>query len=183
MSDTPEFRPEAFTRFDSETYQNPGWSGGRELGCGEDWTVAKLSSELDDELERYPVVHAWRTDSGSGLTFWCRYCKVHHTHGRHGGPEQVETEKRWDAEANRVPHIDTVLSEKLWQEYLSQMAACKFNPNVPGGRGTCTCPMGSGDGHRAADCHNRGSGWYEHGYVLHEVAPDDTRATRKPKRV
>lgn len=165
-----------------DAHPNPGWSGGRVLGCGEDWTVNKLSSQLDHELELYPVVHAWRTDNGSGLTFWCKFCKSHHIHGRHHGPASVEADNRRDAEDNWAPRFDAVLPLRLWRRYLQRSSGCKFNPNKPGGRGFCTCPTGSGDGHRSTQCGNRRGAYYEHGYILHEVEPNDSRATRKPTR-
>lgn len=157
-----------------------------------DWTVAErdqinaMAKEEDRNIERFPVVHAWRTDSGSGLTFWCKYCKSHHTHGRHSGPGTFV-----DESDNVVPLRTTPDGRirgirgmaRLWKAYVRRFQQCTFNPNVPGGRGVCTCPMGSGDGHRATHCGNRDSGpYYEHGYILHEVEPNDARATAKPKR-
>ncbi|AMU74388.1 hypothetical protein [Mycobacteroides abscessus] len=153
-----------------------------------DWTQAErdqinaLAKDQDRQIDLYPVVHAWRTDNGSGLTFWCKFCKSHHTHGRHGGPGKAEAHDRWDAEENWVPRIDAVLPLRLWRRYLQRFSTCKFNPNKPGGRGFCTCPVGSGDGHRAAHCGNRTGAYYEHGYILHEVEPNDARATRRPTR-
>lgn len=165
-----------------EVHPNPGWTGGSILGCGEEWTVSQLAKQLDQQLDRYPVVHAWRTDNGSGLTFWCKFCKSHHTHGRHGGPGEAEVHDRWDAEDNWVPRIDAALPLRLWRRYLQRFTSCKFNSNKPGGRGFCTCPTGSGDGHRSTQCTNRSGAYYEHGYILHEVEPNDARATRKPTR-
>jgi hypothetical protein len=152
------------------------------------WTTAERDQinadarELDRHVDLYPVVHCWRTDSGSGLTFWCKDCKTHHTHGRHGGPSHIDSVNRWDAEDNWVPRIDAVLPLRLWRRYLQSFGKCKFNSNVPGGRGVCTCPSGSGDGHRAAHCWSTDSAYYKHGYILHEVEPNDARATRKPQR-
>lgn len=153
-----------------------------------DWTVAErdqmeaLADDLNRELERYPVIHAWRIDNGSGLAFWCKHCKTHHVHGRHGGQGTVEAYNRWDAESNWVPRSDAVLPLWRWKAHLQQFAGCAFNLNFPGGRGICTCPAGSGDGHRAAHCGNREGAWYEHGYILHEVEPNDARALREPQR-
>jgi hypothetical protein len=153
-----------------------------------DWSSAerdqinKWAREEDRDIDLYPVVHCWRTDSGSGLTFWCIHCKTHHTHGRHGGPSYIESVNRWDAEDKWVPRVDAVLPLRLWRRYLQRFGKCTYNPNVPGGRGVCTCPFGSGDGHRVAHCWKRDAGYYDHGYILHEVAPDDPRATVKPKR-
>jgi hypothetical protein len=171
--------------FATETYPNPGWSGGPVLHCGEDWTVAKLADELDQEVERYLVLHAWRTDyhGGSQLTFWCRYCKDHHVHGRHHGPGRYANDNN-----DVVSLVDTSSTlakqvRRLWRKYVRAFEGCTYNPDVPGGRGTCTCPMGSGDGHRVAHCWKPDSGYYDHGYILHEVAPNDARALVKPKRV
>jgi hypothetical protein len=151
------------------------------------WTVAErdqinsLAKELDREVERYPVVHAWSTDNGSGLKFWCRFCKDHHTHGRHSGPGTYV-----GANDNVVVLPESPLAKqvrRLWHNYVRRAQQCKFNDRAPGGRGVCTCPMGSGDGHRVAHCWNREPGsYYEHGYILHEVEPNDARATAKPKR-
>jgi hypothetical protein len=156
------------------------------------WTVAErdqinsLAKELDREVERYPVVHAWSTDNGSGLKFWCRYCKDHHTHGRHSGPgtfldasdNVVQLRTTPDGGIRRIPGM-----ARLWRAYVRRFQQCKFNDRAPGGRGVCTCPIGSGDDHRVAHCWNREPGsYYEHGYILHEVEPNDARATVKPKR-
>lgn len=161
-----------------------GWPEPDEWTADERDQINAMAKEEDRNIERFPVVHAWRTDSGSGLEFWCKYCKSHHTHGRHSGPSYAEAITRWDAEDNWVPRVDAALPLNLWRRYLARFGKCKFNPNVPGGRGFCTCPMGSGDGHRATHCGNRDSGpYYEHGYILHEVEPNDARATAKPKRM
>ncbi len=37
------------------------------------------------------------------------------------------------------------------------------------GRLPCTCPLGSGDGHRVAHCSDPRSPYYASGYVLREV--------------
>jgi hypothetical protein len=42
--------------------------------------------------------------------------------------------------------------------------------------------MGSGDGHRVAHCWTEDSAYWRHGYILHEVEPNDVRALQKPKR-
>lgn len=159
-------------------------------GVRVDYTVAEcdqieaLADDLNRQVERYPVVHAWRTKDGPQLQFWCKYCKTHHVHGRHLGPSRIEAINRWDAEDNWVPRSDAVLPHWLWISHLQQFADCRYNDRVPGGRGVCTCPVGSGDGHRVAHCWNREPGsYYEHGYVLYEVEPDDARASHKPKRV
>lgn len=50
---------------------------------------------------------------------------------------------------------------------------CSGDPKCPTmrtrGRFPCTCPRGSGDGHRVAHCHDPASPYYETGYVLREV--------------
>jgi hypothetical protein len=136
-----------------------------------------LADDLNRELARYPVIHAWRTQNGSQLKFWCQFCNSHHTHGRHLGPARIEAIKLWDAETNWVPRTDTVLPLHLWQRHLQQFADCRFN-----GKGYCTCPTGSGDGHRTPHCGNRDGAYYERGYILHEVEPNDARALHKPVR-
>lgn len=35
----------------------------------------------------------------------------------------------------------------------------------------CTCPLGTGDGHRAAHCHDPSSPYANSGYVIREVRP------------
>jgi hypothetical protein len=159
-----------------------------------DWTTAErdqinaMAKEEDRNVERYPVVHAWRTSyhGGSQLTFWCRYCKDHHVHGRHMGPGTFV-----DASDNVVQLRTTPDGNirgirgmaRLWKAYVRRFQQCTFNDRAPGGRGICTCPMGCGDGHRVAHCHNREPGsYYEHGYILHEVHASDARATVKPVR-
>jgi hypothetical protein len=44
------------------------------------------------------------------------------------------------------------------------------------GRGPCTCPPGSGDGHRVAHCWNPKSPYKATGYILREVAAAPKRA-------
>lgn len=157
-------------------------------GVDTDWTVAErdqmeaFADDLNRDLELYPVIHAWRTNDGSQLQFWCQYCKDHHFHGRHLGPARIESIKRWDAERNWVPRADAVVPLPLWQRHLQQSADCTFNDTVLGGRGFCTCPAGSGDGHRASHCWNREGAYCAHGYILYEVEPNDGRALQKPKR-
>jgi hypothetical protein len=158
-------------------------------GVDVEWSVADrdqieaLADDLNRELERYPVVHAWRTKNGSQLEFWCGFCNGMHAHGRHLGPARVEAIKRWDAEENWVPRSDSVLPLHLWIDHLEQFAGCTYNHLVPGGRGFCTCPAGSGDGHRVAHCWKRDGAYYDRGYILHEVEPNDGRALHKPNRL
>lgn len=155
------------------------------------WSIAErdhinaMATEDDRNIELYPVVHAWRTNycGGSQLTFWCKYCRDDHVHGRHTGPGRYIDDN--DNVVALKPKEDSVLAlqvRKLWRNYVRRFEQCRFNPNAPGGRGICTCPMGSGDGHRVAHCHKRDSAYYDHGYVLHEVAPNDPRATARPRR-
>ncbi len=159
-----------------------GWDDPNDYSVAEKDQQNALVRDLDREVELYPVVHAWSTDNGSGLKFWCKYCNTHHVHGRHGGPGAVDAYNRRDAEDNWVARLDAVLPLRLWRRYLQRFGRCKFNDRFPGGLGVCTCPVGSGDGHRVAHCGNRENGYYEHGYILHEVEPNDARATRKPSR-
>jgi hypothetical protein len=161
-----------------------GWPDPSEYSVAERERINAIAKEEDREIELYPVVHAWRTNyhGGSQLTFLCRYCKDHHVHGRHGGPSHIDSVNRWDAEDNWVPRIDAVLPLRLWRRYLQRFGKCTYNDRVPGGRGVCTCPAGSGDGHRVAHCWNTDSAYYKHGYVLHEVEPNDVRALQKLKR-
>ncbi|MCV7100732.1 hypothetical protein [Mycobacterium palustre] len=159
-----------------------GWPEPDDYNVAERDQIDALTRDLDREVDRYPLIHAWRTSNGSQLQFWCRSCKTHHFHGRHLGKSRVEAIMRWDAEINWVPRSDAALPLWLWKAHLQRFADCRFNDNVPGGRGICTCPAGSGDGHRAPHCWNREGIWYEHGYILHEVEPNDGRALQKPKR-
>lgn len=150
------------------------------------WTVAErdqmeaLARDFNNDVELYPVIHAWPTQSGSQLQFWCRYCKDYHVHGRHMGTAYIAAVDRSDAKNSWVPRLDAVLPLRLWKRYLEGFANCTFNDCVPGGRGLCTCPVGAGNGHRVAHCWNTASAYYRHGYFLHEVPPNDARAVRKP---
>lgn len=51
--------------------------------------------------------------------------------------------------------------------------ACSGDPGCPTmqtkGRKACTCPTGSGDGHRVAHCADPTSPYYTSGYILREV--------------
>lgn len=150
------------------------------LGLDTDWPVAArdqmeaFADDLNRELERYPVVHAWQTSNGRQLTIWCRFCKTHHSHGRHGRGDLVD---------DRGPRAGSVLSPRLWKRYLQRLRHCRYDLWSPGRRhATCTCPVGSGDGHRVAHCSNRDGAWYKHGYFLHEVEPNDSRAVHRPNR-
>jgi hypothetical protein len=53
-----------------------GWFG--EWSTEERDEIDSLAAKLDREIQLYPVIHAWRTNKGSQLTFWCTYCKDHH---------------------------------------------------------------------------------------------------------
>lgn len=142
-------------------------------GVDPQWSVAErdqmgaLADDLNRELDRFPVVHAWRTKNGSQLTFWCTFCNTHHVHGRHG--RDTDT---------RGPRAGSVLPVRLWKAYIKKSDDCtrRF------GRGFCTCPPGSGDGHRAPHCTNRDGDYYRYGYVLHEVEANDARALDKPRQ-
>lgn len=154
-----------------------GWAG---------WPLAQrdqieaLADDLNRDLLRYPVIHAWRTKNGSQLQFWCRYCKDYHVHGRHS-PNDAEYYSHPDRVATENPC--SPLPQRMWLRYLSRFANCTFDSRYPGGRGICTCPMGSGDGHRAPHCWRDDSGYKQRGYLLHEVEPEDPRATTKPPRL
>lgn len=151
-----------------------GWGG---------WTLAErdqleaLANDLNRDL-KYPVVHAWATKDGSQLQFWCVGCNTHHVHGRHHGSSFVAWARE---EAEKSAHPSSPLTGRMWAAYTQRFANCTYNPDVPGGRGICTCPMGCGDGHRSPHCWNTYSPYWNHGYRLHEVEPHDARATVKPK--
>lgn len=164
-----------------------GWPDPSEYTVAERDQINALAKDLDREIDLRPVVHAWSTNRGCQLTFWCKFCKDHHVHGRHSGPgtfvdtsgSVVQLRTTPDGTVRRIPGM-----ARLWQAYVHRVQHCRFNDRSPGGRGVCTCPLGSGDGHRVAHCWNRQPGsYYEHGYILHEVEPNDARATRKPTRV
>lgn len=164
------------------------YEANRASGVCLNYTVAErdqmeaLADDLNRELRRYPVVYAWRTKDGSQLQFWCMHCRTQHVHGRHLGASRIEAINRWDAESNWFPRSDAILPQWLWVAHLQEFADCRFNEHVLRGRGICTCPAGSGDGHRAAHCWNRDGAHYEQGYILYEVEPNDARAVCKPKR-
>lgn len=144
--------------------------------------ISRRANDVIRQLVRHPVVHAWATKSGSQLQFWCRYCEKYHYHGRHMGSSYIDAENRWDEEHNWQPNPNAVLPLHAWRKYLSKFIGCRYNPNVPGGKGVCSCPFGCADGHRAAHCWREDSGYRRGGYILHEVHPNDERAHRKPRR-
>lgn len=147
-------------------------------GVADDWTVAErdqmeaLADDLNRELEWAPMVYAWRTKNGSQLQFWCQHRKGYHHHGRHVTGQGYSLDGK----------AGSVLPLRLWKRYVRKIQFCNYNPDAPGGRGFCTCPAGISDGHRAAHCWKEDSGYYSHGYFLHEVEPNDERATVRPKR-
>ena len=142
--------------------------GGGVAVMPQDWVeIDALAQELNNDLELYPVIHAWPTKDGAQLTFWCAYCKDHHVHGRHIGFE------------NLVARFGT---HPLGPGLTARRFACTFNDRVPGGRGFCTCPIASGDGHRVAHCYHMDSPYWQHGYIIHEVPAGDARALRKVSR-
>lgn len=143
-------------------------------GVQVDWTATErgqmeaLADDLNRALERHPIIHAWRTSNGRQLQFWCKFCKDYHTHGRHGSASEFNGKDS-----------GSLLPVRLWRQYVRKYADCTYRF----GRGFCTCPIGSGDGHRAPHCWNRKPGhYYEHGYILREVEPNDARALQKPNR-
>jgi hypothetical protein len=148
------------------------WTG-RQFSVAERDQIDAAARDMDRAMSRYPVIHAWPTEDGSQLTFWCQSCKGHHVHGRHASLNSIL--EAWGSSCGNVGD--------LWLEYLKKFEACNYNPNWPGGRGFCTCPVGTGNGHRIAHCWNSKSPYYDHGYYLHAVPPNDVRALRKPQRV
>jgi hypothetical protein len=48
---------------------------------------------------------------------------------------------------------------------------CPLHGDLHNGRAICTCPVGSGDGHRVAHCWTESSPYRKTGYVLREVTP------------
>ncbi|AKK28701.1 hypothetical protein AB431_20770 [Mycobacterium sp. EPa45] len=148
-------------------------------GIDVDWTVAErdqmeaLADDMNGELLTYPVIHAYPTKDRSQLEFWCRYCKTHHIHGRHLSHHGLKAD---DGRSDSPMPLDR------WLTYLQQFFNCTFNDNAVRNRGVCTCPAGSGDGHRVAHCQDTSSPIWDHGYVLHEVEADDPRAQTRPER-
>ena len=104
------------------------------------WSISErdqmeaLADEMNRDLEPYRIIHAWPTKDRSQLTFWCRYCKTYHVHGRHSGTSYIDAVNRYDAHNKWVPRIDAVLPLRLWRRYLQRFAKCMYNSNVPGGR-------------------------------------------------
>jgi hypothetical protein len=77
---------------------------------------------------RMAVLAATASSSGRILQAWCPFCRGHHTHGRHGAAVDCE---RW----------------------LGTACGCELHASLHGPSHTpCTCPPGSGDGHRGAHC-------------------------------
>jgi hypothetical protein len=163
----------------TEAFRAAGWPPPTEQDVAE---ASGLADEFEREMESYPFIHAWATKNGSQLQFWCRYCNRHHFHGRHSGPSHADVQDSWDIENNWVPRLDAVLPLRLWRRHLQRFRDCRYDDRYPGGRGLCTCPVGSGDGHRSPHCGNRDGEYYSNGYILHEVHPNDDRALRKPNR-
>lgn len=148
-----------------------GWAN-RQFTVAECDQIDALARDLDRAMQRYPIIHAWPTSDGSQLTFWCQHCKTHHVHGRHASLQSILR-----AFGSHTGNLGDV-----WLEYLGRFESCEYNPDVPGGRGICTCPVGAGNGHRVAHCHNTKSAYWEHGYYLHEVEPNNARALTKPAK-
>lgn len=145
--------------------------------------IPVLADQFNQGLSRFPVVFALAVNNNTQLEFWCKFCKAYHLHGRHGGQGHVDAENRYDAEQGWFPRIDAVLPVRRWKRYLQRFSECRYDLWSPLRRkAMCTCPAGSGDGHRAPHCSNREPGrYYEHGYILYEVPPGDPRATRAPR--
>jgi hypothetical protein len=77
---------------------------------------------------------------GRTLEAWCPFCRTEHTHSRHGADEDC-----------------------------GPACPCQMHGGRHHGfRGRCTCPPGSGDGHRGAHC-GPGSPLQATGYWLSEV--------------
>lgn len=148
---------------------SPEWAN-RLFSVAETDQIDSMARDMDRQIARYPVIHAWGTKDNSQLTFWCEGCETHHVHGRHASLASI-----LNAFGSSCGNLGD-----LWLEYLKKFEACDYNPNVPGGRGFCTCPVGTGNGHRVAHCYNTDSPYWEYGYYLHEVEPNDFRALQKP---
>jgi hypothetical protein len=112
--------------------------------------VIDLSYSSDDHRPRkrrkrrprpgMPVLTGRASESGRLLIVWCPFCGEH-AHGRHGAIEDCGPE---------CPCV-------LHAEYTTRS-------RVP-----CTCPAGSGDGHRVSHC-RPGSPLLVTGYWVEEVA-------------
>jgi hypothetical protein len=113
--------------------------------------VIDLSYSSDDHRPRQrrkrrprpgmPVLQGVASENGRLLIVWCPFCGDH-AHGRHG------------ADADCGPGCGCVLH-----------AAYTGRARVP-----CTCPPGSGDGHRGAHCRD-GSPLLATGYWIVEARP------------
>lgn len=70
-----------------------------------------------------------------------------------------------------------------WCRRWHQHGVCSGDPHCPamrsGGRQACTCPPGSGDGHRVAHCHHDRSPYAETGYIVREVGVWRDRPVRR----
>ena len=93
---------------------------------------------------RHPVLAAWPSANGVTLLAWCPWCQVWHVHGRHGA----------DSDCAR------------------RGCRCQLHGGNHHARLPCTCPPGSGDGHRTAHCYSLSrSPLKATGYVIREVRP------------
>ena len=89
-----------------------------------------------------PRLLAWPSESGLQLQAWCPWCGWHY-HGRHGSCEPGT-------------------------------CVCPYHPDYHHPsvrRAACTCPPGSGDGHRVAHCTSPDSPFQATGYWLEEIRP------------
>jgi hypothetical protein len=87
-----------------------------------------------------PVLLATPSRGGRSLTIWCPYCHREHWHGRHGA-----------------------------DEWCGPQCGCELHTDLHGWH-ACTCPVGSGDGHRRAHCATD-TPFRPGGYFIREVTP------------
>jgi hypothetical protein len=98
---------------------------------------------------KHPILMAWPSEDGRTLQAWCAPCGRFHTHGRHGHPGTC------------------------WRLLRGRECECALHAEPYSMRRIpCTCPPGSGDGHRGAHCASLSrSPMKATGYVVREVRP------------
>jgi hypothetical protein len=101
---------------------------------------------VNQHRSKFPVLPAFPSPDGRTLLGFCYWCQVWHVHGRHGHPDDCRRRLK------------------------GQDCTCGLHPDYHASRGPCTCPPGSGDGHRTAHCYTLSqSPLKATGYVVREM--------------